>query len=648
MANGEHVEVAKAYVTIIPSLEGSQRTITEELTGVTSEASEKAGSEGGSKFGNKFASAIKGTTAVIGAAMAAATGAAIATGKAFVSAANDVSQYGNNVDKMSQKMGISAQAYQEWDFIMQHAGANIEGMKTSMLKLTKAAESGDEAFTALGISQEQLASMNQEEIFSATIKGLQDIQDEGQRTVLANKLLGKGAVELAPLLNMSSSEIDNMREQVHELGGVMSDDAVKAAATYQDELQNMNTALDGVKKNMVSKFLPGMSQVMNGLSKVFSGNGGIEEIRKGLKNVVGNISALAPQFLSLASVIINSIIAGFGPMLPQLVSSIFSFLTQGLLTITSMVPQLAPVIVEGIKGVATALFSALPVLVQALIEMSQELVLWLSSGNNVKIFIDGILQLVSILAEGLADSLPILLPAIVNIIGQIADSLTDPKNVNMILKSILYIVGAIVVALVKALPEIGGVVVQLSLNITNQLKSWGEGIIGFFTGLWSRVKEGAAQGLENLKEKFRSIFETVKNTVKSGIDKIKSFFKFEWSLPKLKLPHFKISGSFSLNPPKVPSFGISWYAKAMNEPLLLNGATIFGMNNGKLLGGGEAGSEMIVGTNKLMEMMRAAVGDGQPININVYGAEGQDVNELAEMVAYKLEDLKDRKERVWK
>jgi hypothetical protein len=325
MANGEHVEVAKAYVTIVPSLEGSQRTITEELTGVTSEASEKAGSEGGSKFGNKFASAIKGTTAVIGAAMAAATGAAIATGKAFVSAANDVSQYGNNVDKMSQKMGISAQAYQEWDFIMQHAGANIEGMKTSMLKLTKAAESGDEAFAALGISQEQLASMNQEEIFSATIKGLQDIQDEGQRTVLANKLLGKGAVELAPLLNMSSSEIDNMREQVHELGGVMSDDAVKAAATYQDELQNMNTALDGVKKNMVSKFLPGMSQVMNGLSKVFSGNGGIEEIRKGLENVVGNISSLAPQFLSLASVIINSIIAGFGPMLPQLVSSIFSF-----------------------------------------------------------------------------------------------------------------------------------------------------------------------------------------------------------------------------------------------------------------------------------------------------------------------------------
>lgn len=648
MANGEHIEVAKAYVTIVPSLEGSQKTITEELTGATSEASEKAGDEGGKKFGSKFANAIKTTGAVIGAAMATATGAAVATSKAFVSAANDVSEYGNNVDKMSQKMGISAQAYQEWDFIMQHAGANIEGMKTSMLKLTKAAESGDEAFAALGISQEQLASMNQEEIFAATIKALQDVQDEGQRTVLANQLLGKGAVELAPLLNMSSSEIESMREQVHDLGGVMSDEAVKAAASYQDELQNMNTALDGVKKNMISKFLPGMSQVMNGLSKVFSGKGGIEEIKTGLTAIIGNISALAPQFLELASAIVMSILQGFGPMLPQLVSSIFSFLTQALLMITSLIPQLAPVIVEGVKGIAQALFTALPVLVQALIDMTNELVLWLASGDNVKTFIDGIIQLISILAEGLADSLVILLPAIVNIIGQIADALTDPKNINIILQSVLYIVGAIVMALVAALPEIGGVIVKTTTNVWNMLVSWGQQIGNFFVNLWNGIKEGVAKGLDNIKQKFTSIFDTVKTVVKNGIDKIKSFFNFNWSLPKLKLPHFTIKGSFSLNPPKVPTFGISWYAKAMDEPMLLNGATIFGMNSsGRLLGGGEAGSEMIIGTNKLMEMMKAAVGDGQPININVYGAEGQDVNDLAQKIAYKLEDLKTRKERVY-
>ena len=73
MAGGENINVGKAYVTIVPSLEGSQKTITEELTGVTSTASEKAGSEGGSKFGTKFAKAVKGTAVAIGAAVTAAT-----------------------------------------------------------------------------------------------------------------------------------------------------------------------------------------------------------------------------------------------------------------------------------------------------------------------------------------------------------------------------------------------------------------------------------------------------------------------------------------------------------------------------------------------------------------------------------------------
>lgn len=86
----EHIEIGKAFVTVVPSLEGSQATITKELTGVTDEAADKAGAESGAKFGDKFAGAIKGAGAAIGAAMAAATGAAIATGKAFIDSANDV------------------------------------------------------------------------------------------------------------------------------------------------------------------------------------------------------------------------------------------------------------------------------------------------------------------------------------------------------------------------------------------------------------------------------------------------------------------------------------------------------------------------------------------------------------------------------
>lgn len=667
----EHIEVARAFVTIVPSMEGSQATITKELTGVTTEASEKAGKEGGSKFGEKFAGAVKGASVAIGAALTAATAGVVATGKAFVDSAKNVAAYGDNIDKMSQKMGISAKSYQEWDFIMQHAGASIDSLKMSMKTLATAAVNGSDAFTALGISQEQLASMSQEEIFNATISALQNVEDETQRTALASKLLGRGATELGALFNMSAEETEALRQQVHDLGGVMSDEAVKDAATFQDEMQNMNTAMDGMKRNMMSNFLPGLSNTMKGLSKVFSGDkGGIGEIRSGLESVITKVSALAPEFFSLAEILIMSLIEGFGPMLPSLTTSIFSVIIQAITTVTSMIPSMMPSIILGIQGIMRALMQAMPVILSGLTELIMSLVTWLSSDGVVQDFVSGIVQLTSQLVNSFAKILPVLLPAIVKIIMEVCKALTEPSNVKLLLDAVLTLVGAIFMALVNCIPEliegVKGVLLNLGnlvgdflywivpkvagglTNVINTVKRWGENIKGFFTGLWTNLKEGVTKGLDNIKQKFTSIFDNLKNIVKNAIEKIKSFFNFKWSLPKLKMPHFSISGSFSLNPPSIPKFSVSWYAKAMDEPMILNGATIFGASNGNLLGGGEVGSEVIVGTDKLMNMMREVVGaNNQPITINVYGAEGQNVNDLAEKIAEKLEDMTKRKGAVY-
>ena len=113
--------------------------------------------------------------------------------------------------------------------------------------------------------------------------------------------------------------------------------------------------------------------------------------------------------------------------------------------------------------------------------------------------------------------------------------------------------------------------------------------------------------LNSIKNTFNSVFSGIWSFVSGIVSKLKSVFNFSWSLPKIKLPHFSVSGKFSLNPPAIPHFSVDWYKKAMEGGMILKDATIFGQSNGTLLGGGEAGAEAIVGVNSLRTMIQESV-----------------------------------------
>ena len=170
---------------------------------------------------------------------------------------------------------------------------------------------------------------------------------------------------------------------------------------------------------------------------------------------------------------------------------------------------------------------------------------------------------------------------------------------------------------------------------------------------WDTIKEKASALFSSISNTFDRIksaisdkINSAKETVHNAIERIKSFFKFEWSLPKLKLPHISISGSFSLMPPRVPHFSIDWYSKAMKNGMILNNPTIFGMMDGKLLGGGESGSETIVGTNSLMSMI-AKASKGTTINMTI-NAQDQNVYQLADVVIDRLTQKMNRERLVYK
>ena len=651
MADSGGFEIAKAYVTIIPSFKDGQTTIRKELGDVTDSASKEAGEKSGKSFGNAMAKGLRATATVIAGAMAAVTAGAVAATKTFVDTAKQTAAYGDEVDKTSQKLGLSAKAYQEWDYVMKIAGTEMSSMTTGLKTLTNklddaknGSESAQAMFSALGISMEDISTMSREDLFKATIQGFQGMADSTERAALANDLFGKSGQNLAPLFNMTADETQGLIDKANDLGMVMSDEGVKGSASFTDAMTTLNGTITGLKNNLMTQFMPSLTEVTEGLAEAFSGKG-TAKLTSGIKNLIKQFQSVAPDLFRAVKEIGESLIQSIGPMLPDLVSMMFSLVVSAITTLTAMTPQMMPAITAGLEGIMSAVISALPVIISGLTTLLLELCNWLSQGGAVQL-VDGIVMMITTIIDNFALILPPLLNAVISVVGEVAKALTKPSNVEMVVQSILVIIGAVAVAIGGALPTIWnmikGVLTNLGELLGNNIYSAVTTIKTAFTTIIDTVKGWG----DSIKQRFTSIFENARNIVKSAIDKIKSFFKFEWSLPKIKLPHFSIKGKFSLDPPQIPSFGVSWYAKAMNEPFVLNNPTIFGAMNGNLLGGGERGSELVVGVDKLMQMIADAKGS-QNITINAYCREGQDVKAFAEEVAYALEDIKARKAAVY-
>ena len=716
MASGTNpTEVGRAFITIVPSMEGSQATITQELTGITTPAAEAAGEQGGSSFASKLATGITAASATIAAAVTAATAAAVTVGKEFIEAANDVAAYGDEVDKTSQKLGISAQAYQEWDYVMQLAGTDMSSMTTGFKTLTNHiadATAGSEdaiaMFESVGISLTDLQNMSTEDIFAATVAGFQEMEEGADRSALAVDLFGKSGQNMAALFNMTNEETEEAIALANEYGMVMSDDAVQASADYTDALTTLEKTFTGLKNNLMSQFLPSITTVMDGLSAIFAGDEtGITAIKSGIEELVGNISAISPQLFELASAIITSLLAGFGPMLPSVVESIFSFINEALITLTGLLPQLMPVITTGLQSVLSILLDSTPLIISSLLTLITDLVTWLASGDNITRFVNGLIELVGEIASQLSVVLPVILPALVQIITELASALTNADNIGILVAAVLEVAAAIFVALVECVPVLIDFTIDTLLNLAdiiadglefimpyiisfatnalNTFKSWGENVKNAITNFINNVRTSITTWLTNLRTSFSTAFTTIQTKISEIVNKAKNLVS-------------NIITTISQLPSQVISIGqnlveglwnginnkISWVKNkiwGMGSQITSAIKSVFGIASpskvfaevGDFLAQGlgvgfESGmddveSDMVDSMEGLTGNMTAEVSaygaqgaamlgnnstyNGGAITINVYGAEGQDVNSLADVIAVRLEEMTTRKAAVY-
>ena len=430
---------------------------------------------------------------------------------ASIEAVSQVTDLADSIGKNSDKLGISTQAYQEWAYVFERSGADIEGFKGSFMTLTKAIENGSDAFTELGISAEDLENLDKEEIFNRVIAGLQGIDDQEHKSYLASQLLGKGATELGSLLQLSASDVTEMKNRVNDLGGVMSEDMVKAGEAMQDSLTDMKTSLQGVKTNLVMQFLPSVQTVVDGLTTIFSGG----DMQEGFNQISEGIA-------TTADTILNTI-------LPNLIAMIPPLLENGL-----------PVIISGIETVLTSLGEQLPSLINilfgALSQVLTDLCAWLSEEGNVSELLSGILALVVDLTNKFAELLPILLPAVFQVIAELADFLTKPENIEMLIQSTVFVIMKICEAIIASLPNLWHIIENLAVNLVAGIVSFSSQVVGFVGQLFGKIKEAVANWITStaskllesknkLLNKAKEFGNTIKEKVKTLITNVLNFFK---------------------------------------------------------------------------------------------------------------------------
>ena len=327
------------------------------------------------------------------------------------------------------------------------------------------------------------------------------------------------------------------------------------------------------------------------------------------RNIVNSVAEWITTSLTAAFEFLRPYIEAIITAVGELVSAIGDRLMQAFQWIVDKITEVynsSSPIVQAIKTLFTTHFENIKVVIQTVFEVIKTVV------STVMTVIQQIIQTITAAIKGDWSG---VWNGIKSIFSTIWDAIKS--IVTTVLDAIKTIISNTLNAAKSIVSNVLNSIKSVFSDIWNSIKSTVSNVID---GVKSTISSGlnAAKStvssvLESIKSKFSSIFESAKNIVKNAIDKIKSFFNFSWSLPSIKLPHFSISGKFGLDPPSIPHFSVDWYKKAMDNPVMFTKPTIFSMNpaTGQAKGAGEAGDELMIGKETMLNMIRQAVAEGQ-------------------------------------
>ena len=483
-------------------------------------------------------------------------------------------------------------------------GDTLESMSADMMKfaeindadVTESVQNAEQAISSFGLSSQDLPSVLDSVTAAAQQTGA------STDTIFQSCINGSGALQSLGLDFNSSAMLMGEFTQ----SGVDAETAVKNLNSA-----NVNFAKDGKT----------MSQGLSELQDVINSNASEQEKLAAVSAVVG--SKASANFLKLAEdgkLNFNDLASSASDSMGSVDSTFDSItgsdekLELALQNVKSAFAELGGVIAD-----------ALTPILEAITPLIKNIADWFAS-------LPGPVQQIIVIFTALVAVFGLMAPVILAVV--VAVSSLDVALLPII-GIVLGIIAAITVIIV-IIQNWGSICVWFSALWTTiwdacsaTFSSWSDSIHtiwtdmqSWLTGKVNDLKNGVTStftDMENsvvgtftgIRDSISNAMQTAFDNVSSGFQKIKDVLSGTLSFPNIKLPHFSITGSFSLNPPKVPSFGVDWYAKGG----ILTKPTIFGSNGGNLMGGGEAGAEAVAPISTLQSYVQAAVDNSSLVKL---------------------------------
>lgn len=541
------VEIFKLFGSIFVNNDEANKSI--------SKTDEKASSVA-STLGKGVQTAAKWGAAIVGGATVAAGG--------MLKMAESSASTADHVDKMSQKIGLSRQAYQELDFICSQTGTSVDSLRGGMKTLTnqmdaaaKGNASAKELLDRLGVSIDDGTGKlkSQEDMLYDCLTALQGVNNQTERAALANKLFGKSGTELMPLLNSQSGSIDEMKQKAHELGLVMSDELIDSGVGLTDSLDQTKRAFSAIITQLGGAFMPIIKKVSDKL----------QDALPFVQQAITQLMPIASQFLEEVLPALfetgETILPVIFDLLQQLFPVFQELVTTLLPVILDLIQQLAPLflqIVQQVLPLFVQLITALMPFIQQIITqilpvllqiIQQILPFFIQLASQI---LPIIIQLVQIILPPVLQIVQTVLPVFLKLFEAIMPLLSLlAETILPIIANLLQLAAPIIELLAQLLSGVLGEAITNIVNLLQPITDILSGIISFITnifqGNWEDAWNGIVQAAKGIFNLLPAAIEGIINSIiwvinqmLHGINWVIQLFDWEIpDIPNVTLPRFR-------------------------------------------------------------------------------------------------------------